>query len=853
VCCLCCRDTTTTEPFRIPLAGKLSVCAFDKTGTLTSDELRFEGVAPGGAAADDEAAAEAAAAAEPQVDAAAMPPGAALCLGACHALVLVEGALAGDPLERAALSGLGWSYGGNDVVSIRRAPGAAAASPALPPSVRILRRLHFTPELRRMVVVAAPSGREAEEGWVLAKGAPEAVLPLCEPSSLPPGCARVYARLAARGARVLALAWRPLSREELAPPAGWRAAPRAQLEARLRFAGFALFSCPIRACSAPSLAALRRARHATIMLTGDAPLTACHVARETRIVNRALLLLQPAALSAADADAAAAAPQRFEWASPDGTVLESFDAARLPALGATHDLCVSGDGLAYASAAGALGALVRHTQVYARCAPEQKEAVLKALRAAGLDALMCGDGTNDVGALKAAAVGVALMAPQVGAASADAAPLGARGGSSRRAAAPPPPASLDDDSGGRLAPLVRLGDASMAAPFTARHPSVASCVQVVRQGRSALVTTIQMFKILGLNCLVTAFALSVQYLEGVKLGDTQATTAGLASAAMFMCLALGKPASRLARERPHDSVFSAYALASVAVQCACHLALLWRAVALAQALEAADPVAAAAAAARHPDDDAAPGLVNSAAFLASSALQLTTFAVNYVGAHANAMRCARCGCACGFEQAQVLCSFLTFARPLARCAFARRAVQHAAVAQQAHGGRPAAVLRRAGARGVRRGAVARDSARARAAAAAAAQPAAHRRGGGCGRVRAGGAQPARCAARAPARRRAAPVAGRVMHFSGVRCPPAGLLRALPPAFTQVCAPALDWCGCTAHLHACCSCCAPAPLARATGGLFFSPAAFTLASGAASAAQPLRVRCASRGSGISRTL
>jgi manganese-transporting P-type ATPase len=70
-------------------------------------------------------------------------------------------------------------------------------------------------------------------------------------------------------------------------------------------------------------------------------------------------------------------------------------------------------------------------------------------------------------------------------------------------------AQLDEVGVGDL-PMVKLGDASIAAPFTSKMPSIRNCVDIVRQGRCTLVSSMQMVSDLFVSSgtLIPLFCLS---------------------------------------------------------------------------------------------------------------------------------------------------------------------------------------------------------------------------------------------------------------------------------------------------------------------------------------------------------
>lgn len=620
-----------TEPFRIPFAGRVDVACFDKTGTLTGEDLVVEGIGgliTGGKASRSKTSSEAS-------DIGALTavqdvaPETTLVLATAHALVkLDEGEIVGDPMEKATLSALGWSLGRQDVLTSRSAPASGkGSSTTAAESVQIKRRFQFSSALKRQSSVATivhnnrQTSKTTKSTFVGVKGAPETIRTMLVDAPLE--YEDTYKHFTRNGSRVLALAYKYLSKDNELGQNRINNLKREEVEAGLHFAGFLVLRSPLKADAKKAVRMLNESSHRVVMITGDNPLTAVHVAREVEIVDRDVLIL--------DAPEQNDTGDKLVWRSIDETVNISVnpDQPLDQEILENKDICVTGYALAKLKNSDALTGLFRHTWVYARVSPKQKEDILTGLKEAGYTTLMCGDGTNDVGALKQAHVGVALLngsqddlnkiadhyrtsrlkdvyerqvqlmhkfkqpVPPVPIQIAHLYPPGMqnphhekamqreiekRGGSAAIANDPPTKedagkqvvqkpdqqlseaerqqqqaqqaaamladkltasmmeSQLDDDG----PPTIKLGDASVAAPFTSKLANVIAIPNIIRQGRCTLVATIQMYKILALNCLISAYSLSVLYLEGIKFGDGQVTINGMLMSVCFLSISRAK-------------------------------------------------------------------------------------------------------------------------------------------------------------------------------------------------------------------------------------------------------------------------------------------------------------------------
>jgi cation-transporting ATPase 13A1 len=172
----------------------------------------------------------------------------------------------------------------------------------------------------------------------------------------------------------------------------------------------------------------------------------------------------------------------------------------------------------------------------------------------------------------------------------------------------------------------KLGDASIAAPFTNKHSNSIKCVEtVLKQGVCTLSCGMQSYKIVTLSSFLTAYSLSKLHMENLKFSDMQNTLMSMYGAYLYYQLSNGKPVKRLSKDRPPNSIFNRYFWMSLFGQLAIQLVFTFLIGRFASAYKPAEDAAV------DNEDEFVPTFTNSVMFVFDLASMFCISIFNYEG------------------------------------------------------------------------------------------------------------------------------------------------------------------------------------------------------------------------------
>ncbi|EEB08701.1 P-type ATPase P5 type [Schizosaccharomyces japonicus yFS275] len=537
------------SPQRVNVSGKLDVISFDKTGTLTEDGLDILGVL----CVDDDKLGEMRTGVNDLCSKDLMsfdcPSGLLYTMATCHMLRLVDGELLGDPLDVKMFEFTNWAYSEENSSSKKnnnRLEDTAAirAQHLAPPTVSppwasdyssmaesdlefgLIKTFEFVSNLRRMSVIVKHGS--AKQFSVYVKGAPEIMPSVCKPDSFPENYQETLDYYTHNGFRVIACAMKKLDNFNWAKAQKMK---RDQAESDLTFCGFIIFENKLKSTTSGVIRELNDANIRTVMCTGDNVLTAICVGRQCGILPEDGLVFIPRLVENADSEEGDTTVL-WEEIGQNGLTLDPKTLVPNPSPEETtlsiptelhklknYHIAITGDvfrWIAANSPAELFNKLLLKAQIFARMSPSEKHELVSNLQALDYCVGFCGDGANDVGALKAANVGISLSE----------------------------------------------AEASVAAPFTSKSFDISCTLDVIKDGRAALVTSFSCFQYMALYSAIQFTTVSILYMTNSNLGDFQFLYIDLfIILPMAIFMGRSRPYHRLSRKRPTANLVSKRILA----------------------------------------------------------------------------------------------------------------------------------------------------------------------------------------------------------------------------------------------------------------------------------------------------
>jgi magnesium-transporting ATPase (P-type) len=364
------------------MASQVTAAFFDKTGTLTKQGLDYISCRSASSWSAGQWASDTM----------------TMAMSVCHSLTISKaGALIGNPLDCVMFH----ASGARLVVT---PPDAGVSNATIESSngetFTILRRFEFDHNrMTQSVIVRLANGVLR----VFVKGSGESISKLCLQDTLPDDFWNRLRRYSRNGIYQLAIGTKDLRLSE--DNADVSSLTRDQVEDGLNFAGVLNFANQMREDTPDVIQQLSHANVQSIMLTGDNLFTGIYIARKAGIIMASTTTTtQDVLLGVLSKE------NIIVWKDENDVEREEPAIAKLNAPDRTTELAMSGEAWQVLLATNKEYAisLAPFVRVFGRCSPLDKVSVVDTFTHLGFTTMMCGDGGNDCGALKAAHIGLAL-------------------------------------------------------------------------------------------------------------------------------------------------------------------------------------------------------------------------------------------------------------------------------------------------------------------------------------------------------------------------------------------------------------------------------------------------------------
>jgi cation-transporting ATPase 13A1 len=404
--------------------------------------------------------------------------------------------------------------------------------------------------------------------FVVSKGAPE-IFETLQGHKVPSNYREQYLKLAEEGFRLLSLFARPLDNTKTLE------IPRNELETGLEFQGFLILENRLKKDTPRYITKFANAGKMINILSGDNLFTCVKTYKALNLDEQDFfqLILNNSQGPLTLKSVGPASPENIFPENFDLNITKKTNIPSISMIPTRINLCTDGKSLAHlltvieeskscAKYRKGLLTILARLRVIGRVSPTQKELYINLLRKFyGEDSavLMCGDGNNDVGALKSADVGIALVGlndqptkKQIEEVNKKRREEQIKAFKSRKRF---DTKKFEEEFGLFDTQDVKFGDASIAAPFTNKISNSIKCVgTIIKQGVCTLVCGFQTYKIVTLTSLISAYTMSTLHLENLRFSDYQNTYLGLYGAILNYFLTNGSPEKNIPKVRPPGTI-----------------------------------------------------------------------------------------------------------------------------------------------------------------------------------------------------------------------------------------------------------------------------------------------------------